>query len=147
MSTCCDTAASTKQSKKMLCPSCGVKQNFLPHQTLIHQLKNPKNIEVNPDIPYYFCRNSSCETVYFSPSQSSFSPDDLRWPVGQKSTEPDRQICYCFDVTYDQVVKELARDGVSKTKEFVMAQTKLKNCACEIRNPSGKCCLVDFPKG
>jgi len=27
-----------------------------------------------------------------------------------------------------------------------VAKTKQKSCACEIRNPSGKCCLADFPK-
>jgi hypothetical protein len=33
------------------------------------------------------------------------------------------------------------------TREFVVEQTKLKHCACEVQNPSGKCCLKDFPKG
>ena len=49
--------------------------------------------------------------------------------------------------TTDEVSNEFTQYGSSKTKEFVMAQTKAQNCACEIRNPSGKCCLVDFPKG
>ena len=28
--------------------------------------------------------------------------------------------------------------------EFVKRETKSKSCACETRNPSGRCCLSDF---
>jgi hypothetical protein len=28
----------------------------------------------------------------------------------------------------------------------VIEQTRLHNCACDVRNPSGRCCLKDFPK-
>jgi len=31
-------------------------------------------------------------------------------------------------------------------KSFVIEKTKGHFCECEARNPSGKCCLKDFPK-
>jgi hypothetical protein len=49
-------------------------------------------------------------------------------------------LCYCFGVT-----KADARSDPG-IKKFVMAQTKLGLCACEMRNPSGRCCLPDFPR-
>jgi len=32
-----------------------------------------------------------------------------------------------------------------RLKDFVVEQTKADVCACDIRNPSGRCCLKDFP--
>ena len=147
MSSCCDTQLAAKHDKKMLCPECDEKQNLTSYQTLLHQLRQPYAQELNENSAYYFCRNQNCNIVYFDTAGHVFTQDDVRWVVGQKMSSSSRQICYCFDVTYDEVVKEFEHKGSSKTKEFVMSQTKAKNCACEIRNPSGKCCLVDFPKG
>jgi hypothetical protein len=87
-----------------------------------------------------------CDTVYFGEDGSLYRRDDLRQDVGQKSTDRDRTLCYCFDVTESTVLEELERTGKSQSKAFVMEQVKQKQCACEIRNPSGKCCLKDFPK-
>ena len=147
MSSCCNTQAVAKHEKKMLCPECNGKQNLTPYQTLLHQLRQPFTKELNADGAYYFCRSQTCNIVYFDTEGHIFTQGDVRWKVGQKMSSSSRQICYCFDVTYDEVSTEFARYRSSKTKEFVMSQTKAKNCACEIRNPSGKCCLVDFPKG
>jgi hypothetical protein len=147
MSDCCDNKAPPKGNKKLQCLDCDEMQNAVPYQTLIHHLKNPKQISLPEDSAYYFCKNPNCSTVYFCADDLKYSMDDVRWPIGQKSSDDNRQICYCFDVTFDQVVDEFAATGRSETKEFVMAQTKAKNCACEVRNPSGRCCLVDFPKG
>jgi hypothetical protein len=136
-----------KHEKKMICPECDEKQDLTYYQTLLHQLQQPCTKELVEDSAYYFCRNQSCDVVYFDTEGHVFTQKDVRWQIGQKMTSPSRQICYCFDVTYDEVSNEFTQYGSSKTKEFVMAQTKAQNCACEIRNPSGKCCLVDFPKG
>jgi len=37
----------------------------------------------------------------------------------------------------------LADPGI---RDFVVAQTRLGLCACDTRNPSGRCCLIDFPR-
>ena len=146
MNNCCDDIAPLKGDKKLQCPECNEVQNLVSYQTLIHHLKNPNKLSLKEDSAYYFCKNPNCSTVYFGGDDLKFSRDDVRWLVGQKSTDDHRQICYCFNVTYDQIVDEFSAKGRSETKEFVMAQTKAKNCACEVRNPSGRCCLVDFPK-
>ncbi|MCK5920792.1 MAG: hypothetical protein KAG66_07615, partial [Methylococcales bacterium] len=49
-------------------------------------------------------------------------------------------LCYCYGVTCQQALNN------PDAKAFVLAQTKLKNCACDTRNPSGRCCLKDFSK-
>lgn len=145
MNLCCKAPSASKYEKKMGCPQCDVKQNLTSYQTLLHHLRNPYTKNLKEDVAYYFCSNSNCNIVYFDTEDNVFLRDDLRQKVGQKTISTSRQICYCFDVTYDQITNELAQNGKSKTKEFVIEQTKIKNCACDIRNPSGKCCLADFP--
>jgi len=49
-------------------------------------------------------------------------------------------LCYCFGVSSADFERNPA------TRDFVMAQTKANLCSCETSNPSGRCCLKDFPK-
>jgi hypothetical protein len=138
MALCCSIVETSKFKKKQFCPLCGVHSMFVSFKTLLHHLKSPFNQELSGEGAYYFCSSKTCDVVYFGLEDVIYKKADLRGAVGQKMTEPSRRICYCFDVTYEGASKEI--------KEFVTAQTKAKNCACEIRNPSGRCCLGDFPK-
>ena len=145
MSGCCGGGSSSKAAAKLACPNCRVLQKPVSYVTVLHHTRHPYNQELDEDRNYFFCRNSSCNVVYFDSNEESLAVEEVRGPIGQKMDTPSRPICYCFDVTEEQVLEELAQDGASITKEFVKALTSGKLCACEIRNPSGRCCLVDFP--
>jgi hypothetical protein len=112
---------------------------------LLHQLKYPLNRQLD-DNAYYFCASVDCDLVYFSLGDKRYKQDQLRQAVGQKSSAADRMLCYCFDIRADQVTDETKQNGHSDSKEFVIEMTKSKRCACDIRNPSGQCCLKDFPR-
>jgi len=130
--------------KKAPCPTCSATGRLVERRTLLQQLKNPHQA-LPPKEPFYFCAETACDTVYFSLTGITYERDSLRLPVGQKSTDPGRLVCYCFDVTAGRVEEELAQSGESATQAFVMAQVKDKTCSCDVRNPSGRCCLIDFP--
>lgn len=135
---CTDNAAQTPQ--KLTCPVNGQSYATLATQTVKHHLKQPWQ---QPDLDkhtFAFCADPACEVIYFDESGNTFTQKDIRTPVGQKSEAPEALICYCFDVS-----REAAKQH-PETKDYVLVQTKAKQCACEIRNPSGKCCLKDFPK-
>jgi hypothetical protein len=51
----------------------------------------------------------------------------------------DLIICYCFDIRLSDYVKNPA------LKDFVLEKTKAGLCSCKSKNPSGNCCLKDFP--
>jgi hypothetical protein len=53
-----------------------------------------------------------------------------------------RTLCYCFDIRFSDLSDAAA---AKQCREFVINQTRNKVCACEQRNPSGRCCLRDFP--
>ena len=65
---------------------------------------------------------------------------DIRTRIGIKEQDDKALICFCFGVS-----KAVAATNKS-VKDFVVKQTKQSSCACETSNPSGRCCLKDFPK-
>ncbi len=92
---------------------------------------------------YYFCRDSNCPTVYYSADGSQcFSEPDLREKVFQKhQTDDDVLVCYCFQHTVGSIRKELEQTGVSTVVASINAAIQAGQCACDIRNPQGDCCL------
>ena len=124
------------------CPSCGGRGEAINHTTLQHQLTTPWR-QVVPDTDHYFCPAPGCQTVYFDVTGHAFTQTALRTAVGQKSAAKDAMLCYCFDIRYSDLTD---RDTAHCAREFVLHETKHKVCACEVRNPAGRCCLRDFPK-
>ncbi|MDH5191065.1 MAG: hypothetical protein OEW89_07425 [Gammaproteobacteria bacterium] len=57
----------------------------------------------------------------------------------------DDILCYCYDISYGKVLGEIEELGYSTSRTYVEQQTKSGDCACKTKNPSGKCCLKDFP--
>lgn len=148
MTNCCSTSATEVQTDKqqaMECPRCNNRMKPVERVVLMHQVTAPLNQTI-PSGQFFFCSDADCPVVYFSKSGFVIETADMRGEVGQKSTDENRMICYCFDITYSRVMEEIEQTGHSASRAFVVEQTKLKNCACDIRNPSGKCCLKEFPK-
>lgn len=85
----------------------------------------------------------TCPLVYFSADGTqSFTKDQIRVPVHQK--EPDDDIvpvCYCFHHSPATIRAEWLATGQSTVVEEIEAGIKAGQCACEIRNPQGSCCL------
>jgi hypothetical protein len=92
---------------------------------------------------YYFCEAPQCDVVYFSsnPRAPVFRRPDLLVRVGAKETEDPVPVCYCFGFTRKDIEEEVAQAGRSTIPERITAEVKAGNCACEVKNPSGKCCL------
>ncbi len=134
MSGCCTTAG-----RKHSCPLNGKAYASVPDMTLLYHLKNIYRQTLKPQT-YYFCDDSDCEAVYFAEDGSYLTQAELRTPIGQKDTSGSATVCYCFGIDRDTATHDPA------AKQFVIDQTRQKNCACESFNPSGRCCLKDFPE-
>ena len=144
MSDCCSSSCNTTTpSKKQNCPGCHNSSSLVPISTIIKHIKEPwlwdKNDSKEIVPQYYFCGDPNCDTVYFDNKNTTIKQFELRTRVGIKDQSGDSLICYCFGVTRNEAIKNPA------IKEFVIKQTKEKVCACDHFNPSGKCCLKDFP--
>jgi len=90
--------------------------------------------------PYYFCGESTCPVVYFGEDGTRFDQQAIREPVGQKGRDAEDMLCYCFDIRYGEASAD------ASLKAYVVEQTAAGLCSCETRNPSGRCCLKDFPQ-
>ena len=96
-----------------------------------------------PETQYYFCTAPGCDVVYFpsNPEAPSFHSGDLLVRVGPKEKHDPISVCYCFGVTRQDIAEEVQRTGKSTMAERIKAEVKAGNCACEVKNPSGRCCL------
>ncbi len=138
MASCCST--SNNDHKKHVCPVNGQNYLFVPLSTVLQHLIKPWKRAL-PTQNYYFCSDPKCDVVYFGEDDSVIKKSALRGLVGIKETENDDALaCYCFDITHAEAKQD------SKLRTFVIEQTKANLCSCETKNPSGKCCLKDFPK-
>lgn len=109
-------------------------------KTVFHQVKFPEvlNIETGN---YFHCAKKKCSVGYFSQEGLVISKHQLR-----AFDELSNKLCYCFDINAEQYRQSLKDNTASEIKNFVIQKTKSGDCACEIRNPSGQCCLAGFKR-
>lgn len=142
MSDCCSVNAKTGNAPAvMACPVNGARSkqvDVLTVKSLVRQL--PIGM---PSTQYYFCDSPDCDVVYFPLDAAAprFRREDLVVRVGAKETVDPIPVCYCFGFTRSDIENEVAETGHSTVAELITAEVKAGNCACEVRNPSGKCCL------
>lgn len=140
MSDCCaSTCDSKSKTRKFECPACHQVALDVSARTMIQHINEVWHYDFS-DEQYYFCRTKNCDVVYFTEGGESLNKADIRIRIGIKEQDDSALICYCFGVS-----KAVATTN-SEAKDFVVKQTKESTCACETANPSGRCCLKDFPK-
>ena len=140
MSDCCSSSCdATSSPKKHLCPVNGKPYSQVSASTISHHLKQPWSWHTKAQ-SYYFCDDPGCKVVYFAEDDSVIQQSELRTSVGIKTQQPDSLICYCYGVTLQ------AAKAHPEIRKFVIKKTRAGECACDTRNPSGRCCLKDFPK-
>jgi hypothetical protein len=88
-----------------------------------------------------FCKNPDCDVVYYAARGAAVRKQDVRVRVGLKETEDPIPLCYCFGFDRSDVEREIAQTGGCTIPERIAAEISAGRCACEIKNPSGACCL------
>ena len=137
MSHCC--SGSHSKPVTQACPQCDTACKSVEMPTLYHQVRFPENQDMISDT-YYFCPTKDCLIGYFSIARNSVHKQHLRtYQNIQKDT-----LCYCFDIDATDYLTALSANHAETITNFVIQRTKLGECACEIRNPSGQCCLAKF---
>ncbi len=125
---------------KNACPTCGQKGKSVDGATVKSMLSVSLNQVKNA--PYFFCQNRDCSTVYFSEDGlQAFGRDDVRERVYQKEPDADDVfICYCFQHTVGEVLTA-SPESREAILDDINAGIKAGQCACDLRNPQGSCCL------
>lgn len=141
---CCSTPGSDAScatpdpaAERASCPTCGSHGPAVDDVTVAAMTSGP----VAARQAFRLCRALGCAVVYYGDAGARFTTGDLHVVPGFKSSGPDGLVCYCFMHTRDEIERELADSGETTVPERITAQIKAGNCACEVRNPSGRCCL------
>ena len=93
---------------------------------------------------YYICVDPKCPVVYFSNEDVPyFTTEDLSVKVFAKDSGEDVPVCYCFEWTRSRIKAEIKETGRSTAALEIARQVKDGLCACDVKNPKGRCCLGD----
>ena len=148
MSDCCSTdhnecgdLPQERMAKPAPCPECRQTGTPVERRTPEHLLTTVPLQRLSGD-PHLFCSTPSCPVVYFTADGSSvFLKPDLKVLVTQKETAASVPVCYCFDHSRADIVREITETGSTTIPDRIKAEVKAGTCACEIKNPQGSCCL------
>jgi Zinc binding domain/BFD-like [2Fe-2S] binding domain len=144
MSNCCSANSKPRTAPAVIpCPVNGARSkqvDILTVRSLVRRL--PLQM---PAIQYYYCEARGCDVVYFASDRHApiFRRDDLLVRAGAKEDSDPVPVCYCFGFTRRDLLDEIRETGKSTVVERITAEVKAGNCACEVKNPSGRCCLGD----
>ena len=138
---CCTPAP----KDKAVCPSCGISAKEVLSKTVDALLTPAAKAKLSDTKGFHFCKTPTCSVVYFK-ENILLTQEDLDVIVGLKEGASPRTLCYCFNITEEMVEEEIAATGTSKAKTVIKEKMQSIGCACEIKNPSGGCCLADVGK-
>ena len=147
---CCDSDQPDQfVSKTGLCSECGNAGSSVSIRTLFHQVRATE-LQRIIDQEYWFCSSDQCSVIYFGEDGIKFNEQDLRELTWVKNlAEKARTVCHCFGYTATDVLDPVSIK-IGKVSESIHDYIRRGFCDCEIRNPSGKCCLsviVSIEKG
>ena len=86
--------------------------------------------------------------MYYGESGQTFTKSQLesRCRRGRKPGG-ERPLCYCFGHSVATITEELRTKDESDALEDIRRKMKDPGCSCDVKNPSGSCCLGTVAKG
>lgn len=131
---------SSSEVARRTCPVCGLTGKKVAGQTVKAMLAVSLREIVKDD--FRFCPNEKCEVVYFSTDgRQRFTRSQIREKVYQKELlAEDAFVCYCFRHTRGEIRNATPEDQARIVAE-INAGVQAGQCACDLRNPQGSCCL------
>jgi hypothetical protein len=137
---CCSPPYTPEAQQRRTCPACGKSAKAVGVTTVRAQLAvSLRSVTCGA---YHFCPTPDCPVVYFIPDGSQqFTTDQLREAVFQKaSANPAALVCYCFQHTLGAIQAADAHTRAQIVAD-ITAGVQAGQCACDLRNPQGSCCL------
>ncbi len=122
------------------CPACDKIGKPVQGQTLKAMLS--VSLREVRGTQYLFCRTHTCPVVYFSADgEQTITVEHVRERVYQKDPEASEvPVCYCFHHTVGDL-----RTAPPATRATIVEDINIGinagQCACDLRNPQGSCCL------
>lgn len=115
------------------CPQCGVAGPAVARRTVAAVTRAP----LPPHQDLYLCRSADCGLVYYGAAGARIEVTAL--PL-RPSFKGGDVLCFCFLHRAGEAGGG-QRDAVVAA---ITARVAAGDCACDLRNPTGKCCLPDL---
>ncbi len=124
-----------------LCPVSATTGHRVKQVTLGNHLR-PEHWRWAWEEGFYFCSAPACPVVYFHNGRRVyFIQDEIRTRVGIKAGGPPVPVCYCMNVTEEQIVEEIQVKRCCTSLEDIKNYTRARTGKlCHVTNPAGKCC-------
>lgn len=135
-------SSSFSTSVHVRCPSCGAKGRAVSATTVSAMLYSEASSRLPSKTGFWFCPSPECKVVYYKPGSNELvRVNEVRIEVFQKSSNPDRLVCYCFVHTVRTIQSEVRKTGSSRILEDIKSKCAQGLNACEHTNPQGSCCV------
>jgi hypothetical protein len=128
-----------------VCPANGRRGKLVQNQTIKALLGT--SLRSFREVEHFYCSTEDCPVVYFTADGTqTFTIDELREKVYHKEKEnPVVPVCYCFQHSVGALMNssnDQQQAIISDIKQGIAAG----QCACDLRNPQGSCCLGNAVK-
>lgn len=133
---CC--SATPAHTGDVRCPTSGSEGKAVDWTTVAALATGP----VPPKQEFRLCRDPECDVVYYGSDGAVLTVAQLSVKPGFKKGS-DGLVCYCFLHREEDIRRQLGERGTTDLFDSIKRQVQAGNCACRVRNPSGKCCLKD----
>ena len=131
---------SSYEIENKLCPVCGIQGADVKNITVKHMILDELTVQVG-DYDYYLCMSEECDITYYNTeSNFKFNKQQVGVPIWFKKDANPKYACYCSEVTEEQVINAVIKDGATNMKEVLKITGAMENSQCQKKNPLGKCC-------
>ena len=89
---------------------------------------------------FWLCRDPSCDVVYFGEGGTLVRRAELHADPGFKAGSTGL-VCYCFQYRRCDLARGYVESGSTQVLKILRSKIAAGDCACQVRNPSGRCCL------
>ena len=124
------------------CPHCQHVGRTVSAVTIESLLKPEARARVAQPKGFRFCATHDCPVAYYRPADGvTLAATEVRVPIFQKGTDPDRLVCYCFQHSVREIEQQVRATGDSTVPAAIKAKCAEGLDDCERNNPQGSCCL------
>jgi hypothetical protein len=124
------------------CPRCGHEGRSVSSLTLESLVHAAARVRLRSFEGFRFCATRVCNVAYFHPvSGDILTCPEVVVPIFQKSTSPERLVCYCFGHTVAGIQREVGATLTSGIATDIKAKCGQGLDDCARTNPQGNCCL------
>lgn len=127
---------STKSKTIPACPVCNGSGQKVRTVTVEHQVQ--PGVEIGEG-QFFLCRTPDCEVAYYTEDgKITINQDQLVNKIWFKNVPPPVPICYCANVTEEEILQHLAVAQCCSTLEDIKRHTGANTgCECLTKNPVG----------